>query len=79
MGESRAKGGSVTAVQGGLEEVAAEGGKEGRAQGGKRRRGEGKAAQGGEDYGLLLLQSLGILGVVVSSDSNRYPAPLLNR
>ena len=58
--------------------------------GGTRRRGEGKAAQGGleeggrkgerprqggKDYGLLLLRTRGILGVKVSSDSFRYPAP----
>ncbi len=58
--------------------------------GGTRHRGEGKAAQGGleeggrkggrprqggNDYGLLLLRTLGILGVKVSSDSFRYPAP----
>jgi hypothetical protein len=29
------------------------------------------AERGGEDYGLLLLRTLGILGVKVSSDSDR--------
>ena len=36
----------------------------------------GRRAKGGKDYGLLLLRTLGILGVKVSSDSFRYPAPL---
>ena len=56
---------------------AAHGGK--RGQWGEGRAQRGKAARGGKDYGLLLLQSLGILGVKVSSDSDRYPAPLFFR
>ena len=60
--------------QGGGKVCRAHGGKT--RTGGRRRRHGGSAANGGKDYGLLLLQSLGILGVVVSSDSLRYPAPL---
>ena len=51
----------------------------GERHGGKRGQRGARPRKGGKDYGLLLLQSLGILGVVVSSDSLRYPAPILLR
>ena len=50
---------------------------EGGGMGGSAAKGEkARPRKGGKDYGLLLLRTLGILGVKVSSDSDRYPAPI---